>query len=287
MNKNTPFPPLTNFEPTRETLHWYAKAVGVLPRVHVKPHPKWWHISFKVKPDGLYLKPMALPGGGSLQVKMDLVLHKMLLLADGQQTAEFDMTEGLTATAFGDRILGVAAELGLSGEYQRHRFENEEPRLYNPRTVPAFWRALSSADRIFKDFRSTIDGERSPTNFWTHGFDLSFEWYGTRMVTFEERGKITEYPAQINLGFYPGDPAGPPYFYSNPWPFEAERYLDRALPEGVSWHTEGWKGTIFPYSALAGATDAEERLLEYARTVHRLAAPPLTAGDGTPVESAS
>ena len=82
MTKNTLFPPLTNFEPTRETLHWYAKAVGVLPRVHAEAHPKWWHVSLKVRSDGLYTEPMGLPDGGTLRVKMDLDQHKVVFLVD-------------------------------------------------------------------------------------------------------------------------------------------------------------------------------------------------------------
>ena len=46
------FPALTNWEPTRQSLHWYSRAVGVVPRAHGKFHEKWWHISLKVLPDG-------------------------------------------------------------------------------------------------------------------------------------------------------------------------------------------------------------------------------------------
>jgi hypothetical protein len=266
------FPPLTNFEPTRETLHWYAKALAVLPRVHAQAHPKWWHAAFEVQPDGLYTKSMALPGGGSLQLKMDLGQHKVVMLVDSQGTAEFSMTGGMTATAFGDQLLAAAASLGLTGEYERHRFENDEPRTYDPDTVPAFWQSLVNANRIFAEFRATLSGEPGPVNFWTHGFDLAFEWFGTRMVA---GGENIEYPSQINLGFYPGDPTGEPYFYSNPWPFEADQLLGQPLPAGASWHTEGWQGTILPYEELAGEEQAEERLLEYAQAVHELASPTL------------
>jgi hypothetical protein len=275
MIENTPFPPLTNFEPTRETLHWYAKAVGVLPRVHAEAHPKWWHISLKLRPDGLYTEPMGLPSGGSLRVKMDLTQHKVVFLVDDEEKVEFSLIDGLTATAFGDQILAAAAELGLSGSYERYRFENEDLRRYDADTVPAFWQALVNSHNIFEEFRSSLSGEVSPLQFWTHGFDLAFEWFGPRMVVSEENGQRSEYPSQINLGFYPGNPVDAPYFYSNPWPFEADFLLDRPLPSGASWYIEGWQGTIFPYDELVGDANAEERLREYARVVHELASPTL------------
>jgi len=269
------FPPLTNFEPTRETLHWYAKAIGVLPRVHAEPHPKWWHVSLKPRPDGLYTEAMALPDSGVLQVKMDLNRHKVFLLVDGQAVNELSMTEGLSATAFGDQLLAAAADLGLTGDYERHRFENDDPRQYDPGTIAAFWQALTSAERIFTEFRATLRGESGPVQFWTHGFDLAFEWFGTRVVVSESDGQRSESPGQINLGFYPGNPSDAAYFYSNPWPFEGDQLLDQSLPAGARWHTNGWEGSILAYKELEGDEDAGERLRRYAQVVHELATPTL------------
>ena len=83
---------------------------------------------------------------------------------------------------------------------------------------------------------------------------------------------VTEYPSQLNLGFYP---EGRAYFYSNPWPFEAEKLLERPLPHGAEWHTEGWEGSILYYDQLAGDPDATTKLAEFARAVFEAAAPTL------------
>ena len=66
------FPTLpTDGEPTRATLHAYAHAVAALPRAHAAAHPLWWHISLKVRPDGLVTEAMPLPDGGAAFVRMD------------------------------------------------------------------------------------------------------------------------------------------------------------------------------------------------------------------------
>ena len=58
------FPALpAEYEPTRETLHAYARAVGSVPRAHGIAHPLWWHISLKVRPEGLVTDAVPLPAG--------------------------------------------------------------------------------------------------------------------------------------------------------------------------------------------------------------------------------
>lgn len=273
------FPALTNWEPTRQSLHWYSRAVGVVPRAHAKFHEKWWHISLKVLPDGLVTDKMDLPDdSGQFRLKIDLREHKVVLFVNKVKEREFDMTEGLTSTQFGDHLLEAVAELGLTADYAREKFENDESREYDPAAAERFLMALTNADRIFKEHRDSLSGDMGPVQLWPHGFDLAFEWFGTRVETYREHGEVQEYPSQLNLGFYPGDPGNPAYFYSNPWPFESSTLLDNPLPAGARWHTEGWEGTILPYEELAGDANAEQRLREYARRVYELSAPTLSVG---------
>jgi hypothetical protein len=277
MTGKTLFPALTNWEATRQTLQLYSRAVGVIPRAHAEFHPKWWHISLKVEPDGLSTDKMALPTGGRFWLKMDLKEHKVRLLTGDGPFKEFDMTQGLAATAFGDQLLAAVAELGLSADYARDKFENDDAREYDPAAAGRFLAILTNVDRIFKERRATLSGEVGPVQLWPHNFDLAFEWFGTRVERYEEHGQVQEIPAQINLGFYPGDETNAPYFYSNPWPFEAEQLTANPLPEGAQWYNEGWSGSILPYDELANDDRAEERLKAYARAVYDIASPTLLA----------
>ena len=271
------FPSLTGWESTRETLHLYSKVVGVVPRAHAEFHPKWWHISLKVQPDGLVTDNMPLPGGGIFALKMDLLGHKVVLYSSRGEVREFSMREGLSATAFGDQVLGAVADLGLAGEYAREKFENDEPREYDPAMAGTYLTALVNADRAFKKHRAGLSGELGPVQLWPHGFDLAFEWFGTRVMEYEEGGQIEKYPSQLNLGFSPGEPNHPePYFYSNPWPFEGDQLVDKPLPSGARWFTESWQGSILEYDSLVNDSQAEDKLLAYARAVYDLASPTLT-----------
>jgi hypothetical protein len=278
MGLSQAFPSLDGFEPTRQTLQLYSRVVSAVMRAHAHSHPRWWHISLKVVPDGLATDDVPLPTGGLLTLKLDLRNHEIVLVDQSQVLRAFDMTLGTPASAMGEAVLSAVTELGLTGPFARDRFENNQARDYNPVQAQRFLDVLVHVDRIFKLHRASLPGEVGPVQLWPHGFDLAFEWFGSRVQSVEEHGQLQHVPAQLNLGFYPGDPASSPYFYSNPWPFESEFLLDKPLPAQAHWHTEGWQGTMLPYAALVDEPNAEEHLLEYARTVYELARPTLLEG---------
>lgn len=270
------FPSLEGFGPTRATLHRYAQAVGAIAHAHATAHPKWWHVSLRVTPNGLASSSIALPDGGSLDMRLNLKTHTLEMDAGPQGMKSFDMTKGWTGTQMGNALIDYAAELGLEGDYERARFESDDTGTYDTEMVGRFLLALDSADRVFSKHQAGLKGKTGPVQLWPHGFDLSTEWFGTRVESYEENGETEMLPSQINLGFYPGDGDEDTYFYSNPWPFE-EQLLENPLPAGANWHTESWKGSMLPYLAIREHVDAEDRLLDYAQAVYDIASPTLTA----------
>jgi hypothetical protein len=259
---------------TRATLHAYAHSVGAIPRAHAVAHPRWWHVGLKVRPGGLATDAVPLPGGGALGLTMDLANHTIRVRASDGGQKSYSMTEGVTGTDLADRLIADAAEHGLGGEYNREKFENDQPRQYRPDAAEAFWTALVNVNTVFERHRLGLGERVGPVNLWPHNFDLSTEWFGTRVEEYEEEGKVTAQPAQLNLGFYPDE--AEPYFYSNPWPFD-EKLVGEPLPAGAEWHTGAWQGTILPYSRLQGRDDAAEILAGYARGVFELVSPTLMA----------
>lgn len=277
MTTTAAFPALGEWKATRNTLHLYSRILSVVARVHAEPHPKWWHVSLSVTADGLKTDKMVLPHGGSFWLAMDLDRHVIDLKTNDGSTAAFSMAEGQSATEMANRVLDAVADLGVTGDYPRERFENDEPTRYDSQAAERFLGVLNIVEPVFQQYRAGLDGEVSPINFWPHGFDLSVEWYGTRVVEYEEDGETVFLPAQVNLGFYPGNSDDEVYFYSNPWPFEGEQLLDHELPQGAFWHTDGWEGTMLPYAELISDKNGADRLLAFARRVHEITAPTLSA----------
>lgn len=268
------FTSLDNFEPTRQTLHLYSQALGVVPRLHGITHPKWWHISLKLRPDGLTTNNLPLPDGGVLALRLDLYQHQLIVETSDGASQSVSLQDRLTGSQMGEWVITAVAQHGLTGDFARDKFESDEARDYDPAQAERFWRVLTNVARTFEKHRANLEGIVSPVQVWPHGFDIAFDWFGSRVERAEEHGEVQEFPAQLNLGFYPG---GDPYFYSNPWPFEADALLDKPLPHGAVWHTEVWQGSKLPYNNLANSPDAETKLLDYAQAVYDLAAPTLMA----------
>ncbi len=96
------FTPLHDqWEPTRATLHAYAQGVGAISRAHGLAHPKWWHLSLKVRPTGLATDSLGLPDGGVISLRMDLRRHATVLETSRGDRIDSDMTVGATGTEFG------------------------------------------------------------------------------------------------------------------------------------------------------------------------------------------
>ena len=261
-----------DWEPTRATLHTYANALGVIARAHAVPNENWWHISLKVKPTGLTTDTMPLPGGGTFDLRMDFRSHEAVLETSAGELRAVSMAAAMTGSEFGRELSEVVAEFGLAADYATEKFADDEPRTYDPTAAEQFFQALVNIDHNLKLHRSSLAGHVGPLQLWPHGFDLAFEWFGTRIVSRKEGGVAKESRAQVNLGFYP---AGRPYFYSNPSPFEPS-LVDVELPGPAEWHTEGWEGSILYYDDVLATDDPTALLLEYAAAVQGAAGPTLT-----------
>jgi len=265
---NPPFPPLPeDFEPTRATLHAYAKALGTLPQAHIAKHPKWWHISLGVRPAGLMIDNIGLPAGGLLSGWLDLRTHQVIIETSHGDRDELDMSAGLTGTEMADAIIGLVARHGLEGEYVRKDFENEAPTHYDPAHAATFWTALTNASKVLEAHRAAVGGDVGPVQFWPHGFDLAFEWFGTKQVEYD--GDMLT--AQLNLGFYS---TGKPYFYSVPWPLE-RGLLDSPPPGEGRWCDDAFAGAILDYATVADRAGGAELVAEFARAVFAAASPTL------------
>lgn len=271
------FPSLAGWEATRDTLHGYLKAISAVPRALADPHPKWWHISFKVETTGAATDPIPYPDqpAANFQLRMNLQSHSVDIRTSRGDSRSLSMFDALTTSDFAERLLAVLSELGIEAPVERDPFVDDSPCAYDPAHAAAYQTALVGVNQVLTDHRASLPGETGPVQLWPHNFDLAFEWSGSLTVTREQAEGPVEHPSQINFGFAPGDASHPdPYFYSNPWPF-AEQLTDQSLPSGARWFTESWQGSLLPYASMVG--EPAEKLRAYFRAVYEAASPLLSA----------
>jgi hypothetical protein len=252
--------------PTRDALHGFAKVLGAVVRQRAVPRPHWWHLGLVVRPDGLATVPVPLPGGGAMAIRLDPVAAAVEARSSRGESSTVDLRE-ISPVDLAAEMARFVARCGLGPELDRSRVPEG--------AVDPDWDVAASYMGVLVDLAEVLERRRSdlgvaagPLVVWPHGFDLAFEWFGTRQVAGDDG---TAAPAQLNLGFSPYDGG---YLYSNPWPFDAA-LTEEPLPAGASWHLDDWQGTILPYAAVAGRDDGVERLLSYAEAVHRIARPTL------------
>ncbi|MCZ7532856.1 MAG: DUF5996 family protein [Acidimicrobiia bacterium] len=257
-------PPLpTGWEPTRVSLHRYVEAMTALPRVGAKPDRRWAHVAMHPAHlsdggIGFATAPTPLASGASLVSTLD-VHRDLIRIEAGADTLTIDLNTGPSPRTVGSTIAELVQSHGSSFEIDTDRYANDDHQIYERWRAHAWHdNALWVSDTL-SVFNTGIEGEISGPHLWPHGFDIATEWFSHKTVNAEGAN------AQIAVGFYP---AGDAYFYANPWPFD-NAWASADLPEGVTWHLEGWQGAMLAASDLDGDND-RERILEFARAIHHL-----------------
>lgn len=127
----------------------------------------------------------------------------------------------------------------------------------------------NSGDGLLKRFRGELRSETGDVQFWPHGLDLALLWFSGRLIPGKDPNSPRDADEQMNFGFSTGDGGIPePYFYVTAYP-QPPALPSIPLPDGVVWHNQGWQGAVMRYATLVDDSNAEERLMNYWRTVQK------------------
>jgi hypothetical protein len=236
---------LEGFVATRNMLQAIGLLFGDIAKQNGIKHPRWHHMSLSVHPDGFASVNIPLPSGGIASLRLDFQQHKIVIITSMGFEKELDLLAGFSFTEISGSVTSTMHDLGLSGDFSNTP-ANSQQGVYNPEMAAAFFCTIVEIDRLFQTHLASIDSNNA-VHLWPHGFDLSCEWYSSRLEEWKQNDKVEKIPAQLNLGFYPGMKNSDSYFYSNPWPFDRKQLLDQELSNGAKWHTRGWQGAKLPF----------------------------------------
>lgn len=266
----TKFPELllSDWKPSRDTIHHYSKILGKI-RAGLTPKQKhWWHISLRCSTAGLVTTPVPYNGKRTFEVELDFCLHSVnIRTSDGGRSVI--KIEGQKPVELASQILDQLLKYGIEIDLDKSQFSLEASPEYNRKHVENYWKALSQIDQIFKKFKGNLRKETSPVQLWPHHFDLAFLWFSGRLVPGEDPMDEEYSDEQMNFGFSTGDEGiSDPYFFITAYPFPEKAFSEK-LPNGVKWNREGFTGAVLMYEKLVSSDNSKEVLTSYLDTVHK------------------
>lgn len=246
-----------DWEQTRTTLQAHSQALTAIPRAAAAADDRWAHVAMQIGSDGLTTVPTPLSDGSSLVGTIDLVGHR-IVISSGDDIEEIALEPGPSSVLIGDMMLAVASRHETEITVDRSRFGTIDDLRYDAAHAEQFLAAAVFVRDALSEMNDSVVGEVTGPHLWPHGFDIATEWYSERTFPLGD----TSAPGQIAVGFYP---AGEPYFYANPWPFEDE--WSKHPPTGTAtWHLEDWQGAVLE----AGAVETSD-IVSFGLAVHALA----------------
>ena len=254
--------------PTRDALHAYSQVLGSWPEACRPRRKHWWHISLRPTVRGLST------GLVHANIDFELQLDLRASVLSGQVAGGGELGESLqgqSAVELADLVKGFLVREGMSPELAPDPDTSQEWTQawsdYQRDTAAAIARAWTSIAGALATLRAGIPEETSPIQLWPHHFDLAMVWLPGEKIAGQDPADEEHSDKQMNIGFTLGDAGIPePYFYVTAYP-QPDALPDLPLPDGTTWHTEGFSGAVLLYRDLLEQADPERYLLDLWRAL--------------------
>ncbi len=222
-----PYPSWTD---TLDTLHMELQILGKV-RVALSPkEPEWAHITLYVSPRGLTTGPVPSPAG-LLEAEADFIDHQVVIRTEAGAVATVALVARPVAE-FWAEFCAALRSVGVDTELSSMPQEVEDPipfpddtthHAYDPDAAHRFWRALTSMEPVFQEYRAAFKGKVSRVQFFWGSVDLAATRFSGRPCTPPPGADLlireTYDFEQMSVGWWPGNAAFPdPAFYAYAYP---------------------------------------------------------------------
>lgn len=280
--------PYHEWKETHATLHMWTQIVGKIRLVQTPWLNHSWHVCLYLTARGLTTSPIPY-GGRTFQIDFDFSGHQLLIQSSDGRARAMALAPRSVAE-FHEELFRQLSELDLEVKIRTTPnevtdaipFERDyEHASYDAEYANRFWRALSQADRVFKDFRARFIGKCSPVHFFWGSFDLAVTRFSGRRAP-AHPGGVPNLPDWVareayshevsSCGFWPGGDAAPePVFYAYAYP-EPDGFREAPVrPGGASYHPV-LREFVLPYEEVRRSTSPDETLLEFLQSTYEAAA---------------
>jgi hypothetical protein len=205
------------WEATAETLHMFTQIVGKTRLALTPLHNHWWNVPLYVTARGLSTSVMPLPDGGLLEIEFDFIGHRLEFRRSSGQTVSMPLLAQSVADFHAQylRTLGALSVVTAIDTLPVEcldpiRFEDDTTHAsYDADAVHVFWRVLTYADTLLKQFSGNFYGKISPVHFFWGSFDLAVTRFNGRRAPPRPGSDAVQAEAYshecISAGFWPGN----------------------------------------------------------------------------------
>jgi hypothetical protein len=258
------FPPLTlsDWKETRDTLHKYCRLVGAIREVMSKPLPNSLHTNLLLSNKGFTTSPIPKEDGAKdrfFEVDLD-VQHRRLRIESNYREPLYIALTGQSLNALCDETCCLLTDIGIKPPLERPSFLEGTRGQFDPGSVKAYWKAVSSTNRVLKKIKRELGKDAGPIQLRVDNLTLSLTWYCKKVFS----NSSVEH---IELGFSTGDEKfSDAYFFISSFP--DEQLLKIFFPsEKIYQFTKDTSEMILPYSEVSRAKNSEKKLLDFYRSV--------------------
>jgi hypothetical protein len=274
--------PLSQWEPTRATLHMWTQIVGKIRTRLAPPLNHYWHSPLYVTASGLTTS--AIPyGTRAFEIEFDFLEH-LLAIRRNDGAVEIVKLQPRSVADFYRELMAKLGELGVTVKIWTMPQEVPEPipfdrdeqhASYDPAAATRFWRVLLSCSHTFEKLRCGFVGKQSPVHFFWGSFDLAVTRFSGRRAP-ERPGAdpITReaYSHEVaSVGWWPGsgdiqDAAF--YAYAAPQP----EGFDKANIGPPAFYQSAMSEYILMYEDARQAADPDAAIRQFAESCYTAAA---------------
>jgi hypothetical protein len=274
-------------ESTAKLMQLWSQVVGKT-RLALSPMTNhWWQVVLYLNARGLTTSPIPY-GARDFEVEFDfLEQHLAIRVSDGKSHA-FPLASGSVAH-FYDQFFAALKVLGIEVRINPRAVEipevilldrDDTVRKYDPLWATSFFEALSSIDRVFKQFRAGFVGKASPVHFFWGSFDLAVTRFSGRPAPLH-RGGVPNCPDYVSheayshevssAGFWPGGGGAPPAFYSYAYP-EPEGFSEARVKPAGAFYEKALGEFILPYDEVRLSSTPDDVLMRFLESTYEAAA---------------
>ena len=273
---------------TRQSLLYWAQAIGKTRLALCPMTNHWWQVSLTVSARGLATSPMPI-GDRVLDLELDFIDHRLVGRASDGAVASMSLRAQPLAAFYGDyrrllRSLDVVVAISPTVVEipELVRLDEDDRHCgYDPDWANRFFRALIQADRLLKEFRGGFLGKASPVHLFWGAFDLAATRFSGRAAPVHpggiphvsDRVMREAYSQEVSsAGFWAGDARFPEaafYAYAYPSPVG---FAEAPVRPAAARYEPALGEFVLPYAAVRSAADPSAEVLAFLQSSYEAAA---------------